>query len=76
MSYYPPDLTEDEVANIEHHWVKLQLEWCDHQIRLHNSQDKRAEGTLEKVYSYSVKLRDYTTVSDKQAKVITEKPEL
>lgn len=73
---YPDDISDKEIANIEHCWVKEQLEWCDLQVKLHQSGDSRAVKTIDEIYRYSRDLRNYTTVEDGQAKLLTEKPVL
>lgn len=71
---YPDDLPEQDIANLEHKWVKEQLDWCDMQIKLHQSSDHRAVKTLDEIYRYSCKLRNYTTLENGQAKIKTDKP--
>lgn len=71
---YPDDLPEKDVANLEHKWVKEQLIWCDMQIKLHQSSDKRAVKTIEDIYRYSRELRDYTTIVDGQVLINTNRP--
>lgn len=71
---YPDDMTKQEIANMEHRWVKSQLEWCDLQKKLHHSQDERAISTIDAIYKYSRDLRSYTTVKDGQAEILIERP--
>lgn len=73
---YPDDISDKEIANIEHDWVRGQLDWCDLQIKLHQSSDTRAVKTIDDVYRYSRELRGYTTIENGQAIIRTNKPEL
>lgn len=73
---YPNDLTVNDIANLEHNWVKNELDWCDRQISLHQSGDDRAVKSLDELYKYSRDLRNYTTVNNGQAEILTDKPVL
>lgn len=68
------DLNQNDKAAIEHNWVKKELEWCDRQRCLHFSEDKRALHTIDKINAYSRQLRDYTTIANGIAKILTDKP--
>lgn len=73
---YPCDLPEQDVANLEHKWVCLELEWCDLQVKLHKSSDHRAVKTIDDIYRYSRELREYTTVTNGKASIKTDKPSI
>lgn len=70
------DLNDKENANIEHHWAKLQLEWCDLQFKLLQSGDRRLTVEVETLKKYARDLRDYTSCENGQAIIKTDKPKI
>ena len=55
---------DEESAKIAQSLMINELDWCDLQIKLHNSSDKRAKSSLEEIYRYSRECRDYVRLID------------
>jgi len=54
-----PDPTPDQLANIAQTEMIIELNWCDLQVKLHQSSDSRAVATLDDIFSYARSCRDY-----------------
>lgn len=52
-----------------------ELNWCDLQIKLHESRDRRSVATIEDVYSHSRACRDHVQNVDGTLAIVGDKPE-
>lgn len=69
-----PDLTPEQLANIAQSEMVNELNWCDLQIKLHQSSDGRAVSTLENIFAYARSCRDYVRNIDGVLTIIGDKP--
>ncbi|AUS00335.1 hypothetical protein NVP1273O_58 [Vibrio phage 1.273.O._10N.286.54.C7] len=69
-----PELTPEQLANIAQSEMVNELNWCDLQIKLHQSSDSRAVTTLENIFAYARSCRDYVRNLDGVLTIVCDKP--
>lgn len=67
-------ITALELAQIAQSEMIAELNWCDLQIKLHASSDKRAVSKLDDIYAYARACRDYVQNIDGELTIMTDKP--
>lgn len=70
---YQKDESE-EIAKIAQSLMIAELNWCDLQVKLHNSSDKRAISSLDEIYRYSRECRDYVRLIDGTLEISGKEP--
>lgn len=69
-----PDPTSEQLAVIAQTEMIIELNWCDMQVKLHQSSDDRAIAELEDIFSYARSCRDYVRNLDGVLTVVGDKP--
>ncbi|PML45207.1 hypothetical protein BCT76_02780 [Vibrio tasmaniensis] len=70
------DVTSHNMEQIRQSEMLTELNWCDLQLKLHQSSDNRAIATLGDIYTYARACRDHVRDYDKNGylDIIGEKP--
>ena len=69
-----PELTPEQLAGIAQTEMVNELNWCDMQVKLHQSSDDRAIAELDDVFSYARSCRDYVRNLDGVLTIVGDKP--
>lgn len=69
-----PKLTLRQLASIAQTEMVNELNWCDLQVKLHQSNDSRAVATLEDIFAYARSCRDYVRNLDGVLTIVGDKP--
>lgn len=69
-----PSPTDAQLAKVAQSEMVHELDWCDLQIKLHTSSDRRAIATIEDIYAYARACRDYVQNIDGELIIVGDKP--
>ncbi|PMJ92869.1 hypothetical protein [Vibrio sp. 10N.261.55.A7] len=74
--YRNQPLTAEQLAQARQSEMVSELNWCDLQLKLHASSDRRALATLDDIHTYARACRDHVRDVDKDGtlEIVGEQP--
>lgn len=66
--------TDEQLATVAQCEMVHELSWCDLQIKLHASSDRRAVAAIDNIHAYARGCRDYVQHIDGVLTIVGDKP--